>query len=144
MRNSSGYSWEIHPNTHEKFILILIRNSSGYSWEINPNTHEKFIQILKKFIRMLMKSSSGYCVKIIPKRIYDRYTSVSRDQNFLQWQHSKLVTWYRRRHVTIILHCHWLEFWWHVPDAKIILSILSIKNEKLFNSNNNRSKLEFL
>ena len=31
-------------------------------------------------------------------------------------------------HVTIILHCHWCEFW----------SIISIKNEKLLNSNNKR------
>ena len=47
----------------------------------------------------------------IPKRIYVRYTSVSRVQKFLQWQCSILVTWYRWRHVTIILHCHLLEFW---------------------------------
>jgi len=55
-----------------------------------------------------------------------------------------LVTWYRWRHVTIILHCHWLEFWWHVQNALIILSIISIKKEKSLNSNNIRSKLQFL
>ena len=39
---------------------------------------------------------------------------------------------------------HWLEFWWHDPNVKIILSIISIKNEKLLNSNKNRSKPELL
>ena len=78
------------------------------------------------------------------KRIYVRYTSVSRTTNSLQWQCSILVTWYRWRHVTVILHCHWLELWWRVPDAEIILSIISIIDEKLLNSYNNRSKLKFL
>ena len=73
-----------------------------------------------------------------------KITSVSCDQNSLQWECSLLVTWYRWRHVTIILHYHWLEFWWHAPDAKIILSIISIRNENLLNSNDNRSQLEFL
>ena len=35
------------------------------------------------------------------------YTSVLLDQKFHQWQCSKVVTWYRRRHVTNILLCHW-------------------------------------
>ena len=56
------------------------------------------------------------------KRIYVRYTSVSRNKNSLQWQCSILVMWWR--HVTIILHCHCLKYWWH--------------------SNNNRSTPEFL
>ena len=34
--------------------------------------------------------------------------------------------------------------WWHVPDAEIISSILSIIDEKLLNSYNKRSKLKFL
>ena len=55
------------------------------------------------------------------KCIYVRYTSVSRN-NSLQWQCSILVMWWR--HVTIILHCHCLKYWWH--------------------SNNNRSTPEFL
>ena len=57
MRNSSGYSWEIHPDAHEIFIRILMRNSSGYSWEIHPDTHEKFIWIL-------MRNLSGYSWEI--------------------------------------------------------------------------------
>ena len=65
-------------------------------------------------------------------------------QNSLQWQCRILVMWWRRRHLTILLHCHWLEFWCHVPDTWIILSIISIKNEKLLHSKNKRSKLEFL
>ena len=77
------------------------------------------------------------------KTLYVRYMSVSRDQNSLWWQCSILVTWYRRRHMTIIMQCYWLEFWWHVPDVQIILSIISIKNEKLVNSNNYRSKPDF-
>ena len=49
----------------------------------------------------------------------------------------------RLYHVTIILHCHWREFWSHDTDVFVILSIISIKNEKLFNSNNERSKPKF-
>ena len=37
-------------------------------------------------------------------------SSVLRDQNSHQWQYSIFVTWYRRRHVNMILHCHWSEF----------------------------------
>ena len=43
-----------------------------------------------------------------------------------------------------ILHCHWKEFWSHDTDVFMILSIISIKNEKLLNSNNIRSKPKFL
>ena len=39
------------------------------------------------------------------------YTSVLFDQKFHQWQFSKVVTWYRRRHVTSILLCRWWYFW---------------------------------
>ena len=35
------------------------------------------------------------------------YTSVLLDQKFHQWQCSKVVTWYMRRHVMSILLCHW-------------------------------------
>ena len=66
--------------------------------------------------------------KIIPKRIYVRNTSISRGQNCLQWQCSILVMWYRRRHVTIILHCHWLECWWHGPDVYHQLYLLKLKH----------------
>ena len=76
-------------------------------------------------------------------KTYVRYASASPDQNSLLWQWCILVMWYRERHVTIILPCLWLEFWWHVPDVQIILSIISIKNEKLVNSNNYRSKPDF-
>ena len=38
-----------------------------------------------------------------------------------------------------ILHCHWWKFWSHDTDVTIILSILSIKNEKVLYSNHNRS-----
>ena len=44
----------------------------------------------------------------------------------------------------MIQHCHWWEFWSHVTDVFIILSIISVKIEKLINSNNNRSKPKFL
>ena len=80
-------------------------------------------------------------VKITPKRIYVRYASVSRDQNSLQWQCSHA---YRNRHVTLIVHCHWLGCWKHGPGVKIILSSTSIKFERLLNSKNNRSTPEFL
>ena len=83
------------------------------------------------------------CQNYTKKYIYKIYVRITY-QNSDQWQCSILVTWYRRRHVTAILHCHWLEFWWHVPDAEIISSILSIIDEKLLNSYNNRSKLKFL
>jgi len=39
------------------------------------------------------------------------YTSVLLDQKFHQWQCSKVVTWYRRRHVTSILLCYWWYLW---------------------------------
>ena len=72
------------------------------------------------------------------------YMFLSRDKNSHQWQSSLLVTLYRRSHVILILHCHWWEFWSHGKDVFIILSIISVKNEKLLNSNNNRSNLSFL
>ena len=50
---------------------------------------------------------------------------------------------FRLHHATSILHCHWREFWSHDTDVFVILSIISIKNEKLFNSNNERSKPKF-
>ena len=51
----------------------------------------------------------------------------------------------RRRHVTMILHCHWQQFWSrNAGGVVIILSIISIKNEKILNSNNNISKPKFL
>ena len=40
--------------------------------------------------------------KLYKTYIYVRYTSVSCNQNSLQWECSILVTWYRRRHLTII------------------------------------------
>ena len=40
--------------------------------------------------------------------------------------------------MTRIVHCHWWEFW----SRLIILSIISIRNEKLLNSNNNGSKFK--
>ena len=46
----------------------------------------------------------------------------------------------RLRHVTLIVHCHWWKCWSRDTDVSIILSILSIKNEKLLNSNYNNSK----
>ena len=53
-------------------------------------------------------------------------------------------TWNRRSHVAIILHCHyWWEFCSRDTDVLIILSIICIKNEKLLDLNNNRSKPEF-
>ena len=45
---------------------------------------------------------------------------------------------------TWILHCHWLKFWSRDTDVSIILLIISIKNEKLLNSNNHRSKPKLL
>ena len=36
-------------------------------------------------------------------------SSVLRDQNSHQWQYSIFVTWYRRRHVNMILHCQSLR-----------------------------------
>ena len=42
----------------------------------------------------------------------------------------------------MILHCHWWEFWSRDTDVLITLLIVSIKNEKLLNSNNNGSKSE--
>jgi len=70
-------------------------------------------------------------------------TSVSHDQNFHQWQCRIIVKWERLRHVTMILHCHWYEFWSCNTDVLITLSIISIQNEKLVNSNNNRSRPKF-
>ena len=43
----------------------------------------------------------------------------------------------------MILHCYWGQFWSHDTDAYIILSIISIKNEKLLNSSNNRRTSKF-
>jgi len=43
----------------------------------------------------------------------------------------------------IILHWHWWKFWSRDTDVPIILLIISIKNEKILNANNNRSKSEF-
>ena len=47
-----------------------------------------------------------------------------------------------RRHVTMILHCHWREVWSRNTDVLIILSIISIENKKNLISNN-RSKPKF-
>ncbi len=47
-------------------------------------------------------------------------------------------------HVIMILHYHWWVFWSHDTDVFIILSIKSIKNEKLLNSNYVRGKPKFL
>ena len=44
---------------------------------------------------------------------------------------SVVVTWYRPRHVTMILQCCWWEFWLHDTDVLIILIILSIISEFL-------------
>ena len=46
--------------------------------------------------------------------------------------------------MTKIMHCHWWEFWSRDMEVFIILSIIFIKNEKLLNSNNNRSKPKFV
>ena len=43
----------------------------------------------------------------------------------------------------MILHRNWWKFWSLDTDVLIILSIISSKNEKGLNSNNNRSKPEF-
>ena len=48
---------------------------------------------------------------------------------FTQWECSILVTWYRHRQVTTMLHYHWWEFWWRNTDLQIKLSIISIKNK---------------
>ena len=39
------------------------------------------------------------------------YTSELLHQKIHQWQCSKVVTWYRQRHVISILLCHWWKFW---------------------------------
>ena len=46
----------------------------------------------------------------------------------------------RLHYVTMILNCHWWKLWSRDTDVSLILSIISIKNYKLLNSNNNRSK----
>jgi len=41
----------------------------------------------------------------------------------------------------MILHYNWWEFWSRDTNELIILSIISLKNEKLLNLNNNRSSM---
>ena len=53
--------------------------------------------------------------------------SVSRDQNFHQLQCSIIVTWYRR-HVTMILHCHWWKFWsFHTATFQLCYPLYLLK-----------------
>ena len=57
----------------------------------------------------LLSQPSNYSVSWIvffsfPSTFFPVY-SVLHHQNFHQWQCSILVTWYRQRHVTTILHC---------------------------------------
>ena len=72
------------------------------------------------------------------------YTSVLRDQNSHKCQCGILVMCFRRSHVIMIVHCNWWEFWSLDTAIVIIFSIISLKNEKLLNSNNNGSKPKFL
>ena len=83
----------------------------------------------------------SFLIKIIDNIIN---TSISHAQNSHQWQCSIFVTCFRLYHVTSKLHCLWWKCWSHVTDVLIILSILSIKNGKWLNSNNNRSKSKFV
>jgi len=60
------------------------------------------------------------------------------------------VYWSRdtdRNHMTSILQCHWLKFWWRNTEYGlyvVILSIIFIKNAKIKINNYNRSKPEIL
>ena len=56
-----------------------------------------------------------------------RFKQIIFSKYAILWECSKLVTWYRQRHVTTILHYHWQEFWWRNTDLLITLSIMSIR-----------------
>ena len=128
------------------YIYKVLYKSSMFKWIIfSKYTTNLKTAISQRSLRIRNLAFLLFLVIFI-KDINDNiiYMFLSRDTNSHQWQSSLLVTLYRRSHVILILHCHWWEFWSHDKDVFIILSIISVKNEKLLNSNNNRSNLSFL
>ena len=125
------------------YLYKILYSNSRFKWIIfRKYTTNLKTTISQKSLLLLFEFSNSSFIKDIIDHII--YTSVSLDQNSHQWLCSILVIWYRWSHMIMILHCHWWEFWSHNTGIFIILSIISIKNEKIMNSNNNRSKSKFL
>jgi len=89
---------------------------------------------VERYISDVPVSRNWHKTVLKSRRLYVKYTFLSRDQNPLQWQCSILVTWYIRRHVKNTA----------LPLVRVLVTFISTKKEKLLNSNNNRSKIEFL
>jgi len=72
----------------------------------------------------------GYSCELACLSLNIIITSILHDQNSHQWQCSIIVMCLCLYHMTSILHCHRWELWSHDTSVYIILSIISIKNEK--------------
>ena len=80
--------------------------------------------------------------RLKPKH-FRSWSRPKRDLMFLSWE-IDIKLCLCLFHVTMILHCHWWEFWSRDTDVVIILSIMSVKNKNLLNSNNKRYKPKFV
>ena len=61
--------------------------------------------------------NKGLNFKNVRVKYFNKWISILLlHKNSHQWECSLLVTWYRQRHVTTILHYHWWEFWWRNTD----------------------------
>ena len=104
---------------NSRFQRIII---SKYTTNLKTTLSQRSLRDLGLHLLLFENNIFSFIKDIIDNIIC---TSVSRDQNFHQWQLSILVTWYRRRHMTLILHYHWWECCSRNTDVIVILSITS-------------------
>ena len=111
------YIYEIwYKNLSFKQIIF-----SKYATKLKTMINQRSLSSLGLLLLLFEFNNFSFFIDIMDNIIY---TPVSRDQNSHQWQCSILITWYRRRHMIMILHCHCWKFWSHNVDVFIILSII--------------------
>ena len=117
IQNERGIGWN-------QSILEVDRNPCEfYMMFLSSEIHIKLRQIYTKIsIHQMLYKTSRFKQIIFSKYATNLKVKISqRSISYLgllllyyyshQWECSILVMWYRRRHMTIILHCHWWEFW---------------------------------
>ena len=102
-----------YTNTFICKILYKFRNTkqiilNKYATNLKTKISQRSLRNLGVLLLLFEFNKSLILIDIIDNIIY---TSGLCHQHSNQWQCSIIVTCLRLYHVTIILHCHWREFW---------------------------------
>ena len=111
------------PDIHQKDCKGKMKGDIGWSiitLALDRDPWKLYLMFLSREInwKLCQIYTKVYVFKILHKN--SRFKQIIFRKKAILWECSKLVTWYRQRHVITIMHYHWWEFWWR-KKYKIII-----------------------